>query len=98
MANLYFTRTGSNADRSNGGQRVSIDTIRRGLAGQQTHFYDEPPKINPTDNPSSFSPYTHTVVEIDASETCIEFPNPGYYVFLSVHPADCLAFLGLPAQ
>ena len=95
MATLFFARTGTRSDRAGKGRQVPIEVIVRGLGGHQTHFYDEPPEINPGENPSTFSPYTHTVVQIEASETCVTFPTPGYYVFHSVRPAECLAFLGL---
>ena len=98
MATLFFTRTGANPSRADQGRHVSLETVVRGLGGHQTHFYDEPPEINREENPSQLAPYTHTVVKIEASETCAAFPTPGYYVFHSVRPAECLAFLGLAEQ
>ena len=98
MATLFFTRTGANPNRADQGRHVSIETVVRGLAGHQTHYFVDQPIINRDEDPSPFSPYTKTVIRIDNNEICPSFPKPGYYFFHSVHPAECLLFLGLSAQ
>lgn len=94
MATIFFARTGTDPNRASNGQDVSIGTVIDKLVGYSSQFRSDPPIINPDDNPSPYSSYTLTVVEVELSETSSMFPNAGFYWFPDVSPELCCTLLG----
>ena len=95
MAILFFSRTGTDAERADQGRAVPIATVIRSLGKHDSRFQQEPPIVNGDEKPSQYSAYTQTVIQVDHAEVCQEFPKAGYYWFPSVRPAECLVLLGL---
>ena len=95
MAIVFFAREGSDPNRANQGQYVDMQIILEHFSNSDIRYSKNPPIINSHKNPTPYSRYTLTVVEVEEGETNDKFTEPGYYWLCRVAPKECAELLSL---
>lgn len=95
MPKVFFAREGTDQNRSSQGIYIDMKAILQHFGETETKYFPGAPLINENKNPSPYSAYTLTVVDVEEDETNEKFPKTGFYWLCQVDPKDCAKLLNL---
>jgi hypothetical protein len=92
MAKIHYVKDGQSPDGRvlSAEQSIPIEAIHKKLSRIQSHFFVEPPIINPGNVASELSEYRYVVVEIEQGDKMNGFYSKvGYYLLEDITPKLC---------
>lgn len=98
MPTIFFVRDGTGDHRTSAGHHVPMTAVSGMSAHFPARFSASGPNINPGSVASAFAAYQHVVMEVEAGESTAEYPQPGFYYFVGMSPAQAKDRFGFDPQ
>lgn len=98
MPTIFFVRDGTGDHRTSAGHHVPMTAVSGMSAHFPARFRASGPNINPAGVASAFAAYQHVVMEVEAGESNAEYPQPGFYYFVGMSPAQAKDRFGFGPQ